>query len=70
MPTAALGAGRQVGMVSRPGKVRSLWSRRGHTCAYTPGAMVAREWSGLMCLETQGREGVGRRWFRAAWPRV
>jgi hypothetical protein len=25
--------------------------------AYTPGAMVARLWSGLMCLETQGPRG-------------
>ena len=25
--------------------------------AYTPGAMVARAWSGLMCLETQGTRG-------------
>ena len=25
--------------------------------AYTPGAMVARVWSGLMCLETQGTRG-------------
>ena len=28
--------------------------------AYTPGAMVARAWSGLMCLETQGPRGGGQ----------
>ena len=28
--------------------------------AYTPGAMVARVWSGLMCLGTQGTRGGGQ----------
>ena len=58
MPTAALGAGtgRQVGMVSRPA-VLSTSTLEPRSRAYTLGAMVARVWSGLMCLETQGPRG-------------
>ena len=58
MPTAALGAGRQVGLVSRPAAVCPLWSR-GHVRARSGRwlALVARAWSGLMCLETQGPRG-------------
>ena len=38
-----------------PGDITSTFEPRPR--AYTPGAMVARAWSGLMCLETQGTRG-------------
>ena len=38
-----------------PSGSTSTWEPRSR--AYTPGAMVARAWSGLMCLETQGTRG-------------
>ncbi len=56
MPTAALGTGMQVGMVSRPGKVRPLWSRD-YVRTGSERWLRGYIWSGLMCLETQGPRG-------------